>query len=272
VAAHADDGRWVGYPYTKAMCSNWDLDLGAAVVVCSVAAAEAAGVPRDRWVFLHAGAEGSDTPAVSNRWSLATSPALELAGRRTLELAGVGPGDLAHVDLYSCFPVAVEVAAQALGLDEERDLTVTGGLCFAGGPLNNYVTHSIAAMLGVLREDAGSTGLVTANGGYLTKHAMGVYSTEPPREGFRWEDVQPAIDKLPTRDLAESWDGEATIEALTVMHGRDGAERGIVGCLLDDGRRTWAATTDPSSMAALMAEEHVGRRTSVAPGNVLHLG
>ena len=42
---------------------------------------------------------------------------------------------------------------------EERDLTVTGGMTFAGGPWNNYVTHGVATMVGVLREDPGDLGL-----------------------------------------------------------------------------------------------------------------
>ena len=33
-----------------------------------------------------------------------------------LELAGVGVDDIDHVDVYSCFPSAVQVAAAELGL------------------------------------------------------------------------------------------------------------------------------------------------------------
>ena len=76
---------------------------------------------------------------------------------------------------------------------------MTGGLSFAGGPWNNYVTHSIATMVGLLRADPGALGLVTANGGYVTKHTLGLYSTEPPADGFRWADVQDEVDTLPTR-------------------------------------------------------------------------
>jgi len=157
--------RMVGWPYTKAMNSNWDLDQGASLILCSVAAAEAAGVPRDRWVFPLAGADAHDTYAVTERRDLHSSPAIGAAGRRLTELAGVAPADAHHVDVYSCFPSAVQVGADELGLDLGRRLTVTGGLPFAGGPLNNYVTHSIATMVGVLRGDPGSIGLITANGG-----------------------------------------------------------------------------------------------------------
>ena len=41
----------------------------------------------------------------------------------------------------------------ALADDDPRPLTVTGGLGFAGGPVNNYPTHAIARMVEVLRTD-----------------------------------------------------------------------------------------------------------------------
>lgn len=262
------DNRMVGFPYTKAMNSNWDLDQAAAVVICSAEAAEAAGVPRDRWVFLHAGTDAHDTYMVSNRWTLGRSPAIRAAGRRVLELAGVGVDDLGHVDLYSCFPSAVQVAATEIGLSQERQLTVTGGLTFAGGPLNNYVTHSIATMVSVLRSDPGTLGLVTANGGYLTKHAMGVYSTEPPAAGFRWQDVQEEVDATPTRQAVDDHDGPVEIEAYTVMHGKEGPERALMACLLPDGSRAWGYSTDADTMTAMTKEEFIGRPAHLAAGGV----
>ena len=48
-----------------------------------------------------------------------------------------------------------------------------------------------------LRERPGERGLVWANGGYVTKHTFGVYSTEPPAPGFRYEYPQDEIDALP---------------------------------------------------------------------------
>src|SRR4051794_7926236 len=261
--------RMVGFPYTKAMNSNWDLDQGAAVIVCSAGAAQDAGVPRDRWVFIHAGTDAHDTPLVSHRDSLASSPGMAAAGRQVLALAGMTVDDIAHVDLYSCFPSAVQIAATAIGLGQDRQLTVTGGLTFAGGPLNNYVMHSIATMVGVLRADPGSRGLVTANGGYITKHAMGIYSTDPPANGFRWADVQDEVDRVPARPSVDEHDGPVTIEAYTVMHGRDGAERGLFACLLPDGSRAWGNTTDGETMKAMMQEEFIGRPARLAAGGTV---
>ena len=251
--------RMVGFPYTKAMNSNWDLDQGAAVLVCSAGAAEAAGVPRDRWVFPWAGTDAHDTYFVSNRRDLHSSPAITEAGRRVYELAGVGPDDLAHVDLYSCFPSAVQVAADSLGLGFDRQLTETGGLTFAGGPLNNYVTHSIATMMDRLRADAGTVGLVSANGGFLTKHAIGIYSTEPPATPYRAEDVQATVDRVPPHAVDETYAGPVTIEAYTVMHGQDGPEVGLCALTTPAGARTWGRVTDLVAAAAMTREEAIGR-------------
>ena len=254
------DNRRVAAPYRKLLNSNNMVEQAAGVVLCSAERAQALGVPRDRWVFLHSGADAADAKYLSLRRDLHSSPAMRAAGAAALELAGVGPDELGHVDLYSCFPSAVQIAADELGLSKDRQLTVTGGMSFAGGPWNDYTMHGIATMAGVLRDDPGSTGLCSANGGYLTKHSFGTYGTEPPAAGFRWASPQGAVDATPWREVVEGHEGPVTIEAATVLHDRDGRrERAFASTLLDDGRRAWGTSTDDAVMAALLADECVGR-------------
>jgi acetyl-CoA C-acetyltransferase len=251
--------RMVGFPYTKVMNSNNAVEQSAAVLLCSVEVAEQIGVPRERWVFPLAGGDGHEHPYVSHRADLHTSPAVGIIGRATLAAADVTTDDLTHVDLYSCFPVAVQVGADELGLDLDRQLTLTGGLSFAGGPWNNYVMHAIATMVTALRSEPG-TGLVWANGGYLTKHSFGVYATEPPGGGFRHVHPQDEIDALPSREVAPDHVGPATIESWVVMHDRESRpETAFVAMLTEDGRRAWGTTTDPGTMAAMVEEEMIGR-------------
>ena len=262
--------RMVGMPYTKVMNSNNAVEQSAAVLVCSVEVAERLGVPRDKWVFPLAGSDAHEHPYVSNRASIGEAPAVRIAGQAALEAAGVTIDDIAHVDLYSCFPVAVEVGAAALGLDLDRQLTLTGGLSFAGGPWNNYVMHSIATMVEVLRADPGTTGLVWANGGYLTKHAFGIYSTEPPAERFRHAHPQDEIDALPSREVATDVEGDVTVETWTVMFDKDGQpELGVFALLTDDGRRAWGTTNDAGSMPTLVAEDMIGRRVHRSAAGVV---
>lgn len=252
--------RMVGLPYTKVMNSNNAVEQSAAVLVCSVEVAERLGVPRERWVFPLAGGDGHEHPYVSHRDNLYTSPAVGVIGRATLDAAGKTIDDVDHLDLYSCFPVAVQVGADELGIDLDRQLTQTGGLSFAGGPWNNYVMHGIASMVATLRDDPGSTGLVWGNGGYLTKHAFGLYSTEPAPDGFQHVHPQDEIDALPSRELSQDHEGPATIETWVVMHGKDGApEAAFAALLLDDGRRAWGTTTDPDALAVMVADDMIDR-------------
>jgi acetyl-CoA C-acetyltransferase len=259
--------RMVGFPYTKAMNSNWDVDMASAVVVCSVRQATRWGVEPDRWVFCQAGTEADDTLAVSHRRDLHSSPAISAAGRRLFELGQVNDDEInaLTVDLYSCFPSAVQVAAAELGLRPERELTVTGGLTFAGGPLNNYVGHSIATVVDRLRTTGGRA-LVTANGGYLTKHAIGLLGSSPGPDGrFHWDNVQSNVDRIPSTPCDEGFAGTARIEAYTVMHDHNGPRRGPCALRTPDGARTWGSVTDIDMLHEMMAIEAVGRNVNLMP-------
>ena len=265
--------RMIGFPYPKMMNSNNDVDMSAAIIMCSAEKATALGVPRDRWVFPHSGTDAHEHPFVSNRHQFFDTPAIRLAGTRALELAGVGIDDISIVDLYSCFPSAVQLGARSLGLDIGSQLTRTGGLAFAGGPWNNYVMHAIATVVGELRERPGERALVWANGGYVTKHAFGVYGTEPPLDGFAYDHPQDRIDALPRRELAAPADaaGTATVEAYSVMHDRNGRpERAIASCLLADGRRAWGESDSADLGSAMCTEEWVGRTVTLDAHGMMH--
>jgi acetyl-CoA C-acetyltransferase len=200
---------------------------------------------------------------VSERWDLATSPMVGAAGRLLWSMAGVGPDDVGLVDLYSCFPSAVEVQAAELGFGLDRDLTVTGGMRFFGGPWNNYPMHAFVTMVERLRE-IGGLGLVTGNGGYITKQATTLLSASPPSGGFRLGSAQAEVDALPTRRVADA--GTGVVETFTVSHDRNGPTRGVVAALLPDGRRCWGLVTEPAAMADLLATDPIGQPVTVIDG------
>jgi len=262
------ENRWVVHPYTKLMCANIYTDQAAALLLCSAEAARTAGVPDDRLVHLHAGADGADTQFFTERRSLAESPALRVVTADVLAAAGVGVDDIARFDLYSCFPSAVQMAMRELGLagpagGDDRPLTVTGGLSFFGGPGNNYVTHSVGAMVDACRADPGSLGLVTGVGYYLTKHSAGVYSSRPPERGYVRVDpaaTKAAIGAVPARVPAGPYSGPATVETTAVQYGRHGEPvLGLLAGLTPDGRRALANCTDPSALESMVSEEWPGR-------------
>lgn len=256
IATPDRSNRVVSLPYTKLMNANIRTDQAAALLLCSARAARAAGVPTERWVFPHAGADGVEHWNLSERHDLRSAPTLGLAARAALRDARVQADELALLDLYSCFPSAVRIAAAEIGLpldDPGRPPTVTGGLAFAGGPGSNYTTHAIATLTERLRERPGDTGLATAVGWYMTKHAVGVYSARPPASGFRPRSVSAEAAGVPSREVAPAETaGAATLESLTVIHTREGEpSAATIAALLTDGRRALARSEDPATLRAL---------------------
>ncbi len=258
IATPGPDNRMISWPYPKLMNSNNMVDQSAAVILTSVEKARHLQIPDDRWVFPWAGTDCHDTNSIAERLDLHRSPAIRIGAERALQLAGLGADDIDLIDVYSCFPSAVQVAAAEIGLpvdDPARPLTVTGGLTFAGGPWNNYVMHSIATMAEKLVTAPGTRGLITANGGYLTKHSFGVYSTRPPARGFGWEDVQQAVDQEPTRRAVTDWEGVGTLETWTAPYGRDGAPmKAFVSVRTPDDARALAVITDVDTVTAMAGE------------------
>lgn len=272
LVAVSEKNRMVGFPYPKLVNAIMEVDQAAGVIIASESRARELGVPEDRWVYLHGCADAADLWNPVDRQDFHSSPAMRLTGRRALEMAGIGLEAIDYIDLYSCFPVAVEIGAEELGLslDDPRGFTVTGGLPYAGGPGNNYVMHSIATMLEKLRARRQAYGLVTANGWYLTKQSTGIYSARRPDRPFEREDpavLQRQIDVLPHPEVAEAPDGPAKIETYTVVHRREGPFIGIVVGRDAAGRRFLAHTpNDPATLAGLEVGEQVGRPGTVRAG------
>ena len=268
----SDKNRMVGFPYPKLLNAIMEVDQSAGVIIASEAKARELGVPEDRWVYLHGCADAADLWHPIDRQNFHSSPAMRLTGQRALEMAGVGLDAIDFIDLYSCFPVAVEIGAEELGLalDDPRGLTVTGGLPYAGGPGNNYAMHAIAVMIQKLRARPGAHGLVTANGWYLTKQSTGVYSTARPRAPFERQDpavIQRQIDALAHPAVIETPQGSARIETYTVVHRREGPFMGIViGRDAQDRRFVAHTPGDAATLAGLEQGEQVGRPGTVGPG------
>ncbi|WP_354697807.1 hypothetical protein DSM112329_03452 [Paraconexibacter sp. AEG42_29] len=262
IATASPANRQVSAPYTKLMNANIQVDQAAALVLCSAGAATAAGIPEDRWVFVTSTAGAHDHWFVGERNHLDRSPAIAAVGEAALGHAGLTVDELTHVDLYSCFPSAVQIAARELGVDLDdptRPPTVTGGLTFAGGPANAYVLQSLATLVGRLRGRTGEHALATAVGWYLTKHGAAVLSSDPPSRPFADADVQAQVDALPRRSITAAA-FTAPVETYTSIHDHTGtATMAIVTALDDDGARGFAQTHDPATVAALLDGEPLDR-------------
>lgn len=261
--------RMVTYPYRKLTTANIAVDQGAALLLCSAEAADELGVPRERWVFVTATGSAEDHFYVGERAELHRSPAIGAIGRAVLDHARIGIDDVAHLDLYSCFPSAVQITAAELGIDlddRHRPPTVTGGLTFAGGPGSNYTMHSLATLVGRIRERPETFGLATAVSWFLTKHAAALLTGRPPARAYGHHRVQGAVNRGPKVAVAVDFRGRAIVETYTVSFDRRGAPATArVACLLDDGRRAFGRTKEPEVVASMLARDPIGETVTLVP-------
>ena len=261
------------FPYTRWHCSQWNVDQAAALLFCSAARAEALGIPREHWIHPLASSESNHMVAVSARDELAACPGAGIAGRAALDAAGLDAADVDLVELYSCFPIALELYAAELGIPAARALTVTGGMPFAGGPYNNYVLQATCRAVELLRgrafvpAQAGThrrSALVSSVSGILTKQGFGLWSTQPSERGFVNADVTQEVARaVRERDVIARHDGAARVAGYTVLHARGKPPRGVALVDTPSGQRTIATTADAASIERMQVEEFVGRTVQV---------
>lgn len=257
--------RMICDPYPRLMVARDQVNQGAAVLLMSVASARKFGVPEDKWVYLRGHADMKEQKLLE-RVDLGASPASILAVNEALRVAGIGIDDVAAFDLYSCFAFPVFNICDGVGLatDDERGLTLTGGLPFFGGPGNNYSLHGIAEAVNEMRDTPGRFALVGANGGIASKYSVGIYSTEPADwVPDRSADLQAAVADYPAVAVTEQADGPATVETYTVRYDWTPHTGVIVGRLDADGSRFLATTTDEALVALLSDGEPLGAKISV---------
>jgi acetyl-CoA C-acetyltransferase len=253
--------RWIAFPYTKRHNSDWNVDQAAGLILCALGTARSLGLDESRFVFPLAVADANTMVSLAERRELHRSPGFFHAGRAAAEIAGVAADDVAARELYSCFPSAVRVQQRELGLDPALPVTVTGGMAFAGGPLNNFVLQALAKMVQVLRGSPGAVGMVNAVSGFLTKQGVSLWASRPPGAPFRHVDVsaETAADVRTVEVVAEAG-GEGTLASYTVQYADGVPARAILLLDLDDGRRVLRADDDRDLAAALTREEWIGRR------------
>jgi len=247
IGEESGKNRLMGDPHLKSMVAKDGVNQASALVLTRWETAQALGVA-ERAIFLHGHGTGTESQ-VLNRRSIGQSEAMEAAYRNALSGAGIEAEQIGAADLYSCFPIAVWVAMDALGmsLDDPRPLTLTGGLPFFGGPGNNYSTHGIAEMVHWLRaQSPPSYGVVGANGGYLSKHAVGIYANIPA-------EFPAAVAEFKAPEVVEvvsDPEPDGVIESYTFQPQKGTARAVVVGRQVSDGRR-WVAVADPEDAELL---------------------
>jgi acetyl-CoA C-acetyltransferase len=277
ISTPSEKNRFVGFPYTKYLNAVIEVDMAAAVLMTSVAKARELGIPESNWIYLHGCGDAADIWNVSERVNYHSSPAIRTIAKKAFAMADMDIGDVSFIDLYSCFPSAVEIGCQEFGIatDDPRGLTITGGLPYFGGAGNDYVMHSIVQMTDKLRANPGKFGLCTGNGWYVTKHSAGIYSTRPTKGAWKREDpksYQKDIDAMAHPAVIEKPNGPAKVETYTVVLDRRGKRFGIVvGRDANDARFLAHTPDDDATLDWMMREEVIGKTGTVTPGDVTNL-
>ncbi len=264
--------RMLAFPYTKRHNSQWNVDQAAGMIFTTRALARASGVPESQWIHPRAVAESNHMLPLVARAELHRCPAFGIAGRAALAHAELHVEELAHVELYSCFPSAVRVQQRELGLAEDRPVTVTGGMAFAGGPLNNFVLQAAVTMARRLRLEPGASGMVNAVSGMLTKQGVSLWST---REGAGFEalDVSAEAEReTPRVAVRDGFTGEARVAGYTVLYGADGPTHTVVLGDAADGVRVVGVGEDAALAEAAVGTEIIGREVRIDAEGVALLG
>ncbi|MEL7188954.1 MAG: acetyl-CoA acetyltransferase [Pseudomonadota bacterium] len=222
LATVTERNRIVAEPYTRMTVARDQVNQAAAIIIASARKARELGVPEDKWVHIHSVSSATEL-MLSERPDLSANPASIASVELALQRAGKTMEDMQFLDFYSCFAIPVFNQCDHFGLsaNDPRGLTLTGGLPFFGGAGNNYSAHAIAEAIQRVRGARGSYALVGANGGWMSKYATGIYSTDPANwsANDRFETVPMADDAIaPSTEPFDS----AVIESYTINRGKKG--------------------------------------------------
>ena len=229
LATVTERNRIVAEPYTRMTVARDQVNQAAAIIIASAGTARALGVPESQWVHIHAVSAATELK-LSERPDLSAAPASIASVEAALTRAGKSIADMAHLDFYSCFaiPVFSQIDHFGLAIDDPRGLTLTGGLPFFGGAGNNYSAHAICEAVERVQADRSSFALVGANGGWMSKYATGIYSTEPAdwSANDRFEKLAKSKDAVAVS--AVPFDS-ATVESYTINNAKTGSVAVFIG-------------------------------------------
>jgi acetyl-CoA C-acetyltransferase len=259
------------FPYTKRHCSNWNVNRGVAILVCSAQTAERLGIDRSKWIFPVSTVESRHVVVLAQQRKLHSHLGSVLSAKRAFELAGTSPTEVAAAELYSCFPAAIGSFAHDLELPHGCPLTVTGSMAFSGGPFNHFTLDGVARMVEVLRAAAAKSpssrqiGVVTNLSGIFAKQGCALFSSVPNAGGYRYEDITATVAAAdPPCPLDDDYVGPATVVGYTVVFQNGQPSHGVAICDTPEGARTVARSDDPALLERIMTRELCGREVEIA--------
>ena len=246
ISAITAENRYLNYPFIKNFVSNISVDQSAAVIITNEDIADRLEVPAGHRVYPMGGADAENIFYLIQRPILYDSPPLKEASRLSLEQAGLTLNNISAFDIYSCFPCMIEIAIREIGIleNDTRDITLTGGLPFFGGPFNSYSLHAIVSAVNRIRDNPCQKIMVQANGGINTKQSVGIYGSGPSANPWSGRDdlaVKNSIIGKAMPEPANKAEGKFTVEGYTIFFDRQGKpEKCVTVGRLENGSRALA--------------------------------
>lgn len=257
------------FPYARSHCSTWNVDQAAALLLCSEQKADELGIAEAQRIYPVASAESGHMTPLAARADFAQCVGAQLAAEALYRETGFTPDDIDLVELYSCFPIAVECFAEAARIPADRDLTITGGMAFAGGPYNNYFFQATAKAAQLLKAGEGRNALLSCVSGIMTKQAFALWSADRPQRPFVRIDVTDQVAaQSEQREVVTDFAGNGTVAGCTVIYRRSDDPYAVLLIDTSDGKRAIITSDSPATVESIETTEWVGRPVKAVGGRL----
>ena len=249
----------IAFPYNKHHCTSWNVNQAAAIIICSEKLANMLNIDYEKRVYPIASSENNHMISSILRPELSKQAGMQIAADFIKKICSDNKINISHFDLYSCFPVAVQMFADTLGIKDASSMTITGGMSFAGGPLNSFVLHSSVQMIKKLRKDNNATGLVTGVSGMMTKQSYCLWSSNPIHK-FIFKDVSKEASNIDIpHKISKNKNGTAKIIGYTIINDDRNIKKAVIYVEDESLERNIVQSHNTTVINSMEKEEWVGK-------------
>ena len=220
--------KYQAFPYNKYHCTSWNVNQASATIICNELIADKLSIPINKRVYPVASSENNAMTALIQRPNLSSYIGMNLAADFIQKIVKKNKQAINFYDLYSCFPVAIEMFAESLQIPLNKSCTITGGMSFAGGPLNHYVLTSTNQLIRKLRAMPEKIGLITGVSGVMTKQSYALWSGKFIQD-FNFKDVTNEVIEIEKPiNLSNKSSGIAKIISYTIIEEKINCKKAII--------------------------------------------
>jgi len=258
------------FPYNKLHCTSWNVNQASALILCNEEIADKLNIPKNQRVYPLASSENNHMLSLIQRENLVDPVGMKLAAQYIKDILSLHNVGIDYYDLYSCFPIAVQMFCDCLELDLSSKVTLTGGMSYAGGPLNHYVLSSTTQLIEILRKNKNKIGLITGVSGLMTKQSYALWSSEYI-DNFSLADVSDKAKEVDKpMDLTNDNSGTATIVGYTILLEKDNNKKAVIYAELDNKKRIILNSRNLEVINDMENTEWIGKSITFKDGSLVY--